>query len=392
MLGFYKGTYESSRMEFLEAVRSIVEKYQDVVTESIAVPSRTDNDLFMDVCYIPARRTPEQLLIISSGVHGVEGFVGSAIQRFFMTQLMPVLVDKENTGVLFIHAVNPYGFKHARRVTENNIDLNRNLLAGGEASEKEAFSIKNDAYADINDLFNPQGMFDGTSAVTMEFPENVMKAMQVLGMPKLLQAVLQGQYDHPEGLLYGGKRYEPQKAPVEQIMKRYLPDYQRSIVVDLHTGYGRRGDLHIIASPIIDRLTSDEMHRVFADVPIEEVEQEERTGDPGTEFNYYTVSGPFEEFIYKVAKDISPQHVCIPLCFEYGTVDSHEPQGMLRTFMASVNEAQAFKYGYVDPLRDKAAVEKEYREIFYPEDPAWRIQVMERTAEVLSKVLREFQV
>src|SRR5690606_39367139 len=33
----------------------------------------------------------------------------------------------EDTAVLLIHAINPYGFSHIRRVNEDNIDLNRNF-------------------------------------------------------------------------------------------------------------------------------------------------------------------------------------------------------------------------------------------------------------------------
>ncbi len=34
----------------------------------------------------------------------------------------------QNTGALLIHALNPYGFAWTRRVTEDNVDLNRNFV------------------------------------------------------------------------------------------------------------------------------------------------------------------------------------------------------------------------------------------------------------------------
>lgn len=37
--------------------------------------------------------------------------------------------------MLFIHAVNPYGFAWRRRVNENNVELNRSFLLEGETHE-----------------------------------------------------------------------------------------------------------------------------------------------------------------------------------------------------------------------------------------------------------------
>jgi hypothetical protein len=33
----------------------------------------------------------------------------------------------QGVAVLYIHALNPYGFSHIRRVTQENVDLNRNF-------------------------------------------------------------------------------------------------------------------------------------------------------------------------------------------------------------------------------------------------------------------------
>lgn len=52
-----------------------------------------------------------QLPIVSSACHGVEGHCGSGVQ----------------VAVLYIHALNPHGFSHSRRVTHENVDLNRNF-------------------------------------------------------------------------------------------------------------------------------------------------------------------------------------------------------------------------------------------------------------------------
>ncbi|KAL9182926.1 hypothetical protein ACHAXT_004205 [Thalassiosira profunda] len=75
-------------------------------------------------------------IIHSSGTHGVEGYLGSAVQLRFLHELFlenqNLHRSPDNSGrvrkILLIHSVNPYGMRHHRRTNENNVDLNRNVL------------------------------------------------------------------------------------------------------------------------------------------------------------------------------------------------------------------------------------------------------------------------
>ena len=59
-----------------------------------------------------------KMLIVISGVHGVEGFTGSAVQ----TGLLGLNLSKpDDTSILYVHAINPFGFSHLRRVTQENV-------------------------------------------------------------------------------------------------------------------------------------------------------------------------------------------------------------------------------------------------------------------------------
>jgi hypothetical protein len=58
----------------------------------------------------------------------VEGFCGSGVQVFALhDQEWRDLAHAEGVAVLYIHALNPYGFSHLRRATHENVDLNRNF-------------------------------------------------------------------------------------------------------------------------------------------------------------------------------------------------------------------------------------------------------------------------
>ena len=54
-------------------------------------------------------------------------------------------------GVLMIHGLNPFGFKYRRRVTEKNVDLNRNCVMGDKM-----FEIDNKGYGQLTGLLMPQ--------------------------------------------------------------------------------------------------------------------------------------------------------------------------------------------------------------------------------------------
>ena len=120
----FSAGYSEARVKFLEAAATA-----GLAVQSHAHPlkGRDGEDLAMDV----ARDGPldaQNLLIVSSACHGVEGYCGSGVQ-------VHALHDAEwlekarasGAAVLYVHALNPYGFSHVRRATHENVDLNRNF-------------------------------------------------------------------------------------------------------------------------------------------------------------------------------------------------------------------------------------------------------------------------
>ena len=55
----------------------------------------------------------------------------------------------KGVAVLYIHALNPYGFSHVRRVTNENVDLNRNFQDFSQPLPQ------NPAYAELHGLLQP---------------------------------------------------------------------------------------------------------------------------------------------------------------------------------------------------------------------------------------------
>ncbi|MCG6981182.1 MAG: DUF2817 domain-containing protein, partial [Deltaproteobacteria bacterium] len=126
MLSFFHESYDENRERFRRLAASLQREFSDVEISKCIVKSKVDSDLTIDAVYVPPQNEAKKLLIMTSGVHGMEGFTGSAVQQYFMTKVLDGAV-LQNMGVLLIHAINPYGFKYQRRVSENNVDMNRNF-------------------------------------------------------------------------------------------------------------------------------------------------------------------------------------------------------------------------------------------------------------------------
>src|SRR6476469_1023816 len=68
------------------------------------------------------------LLVVSSAMHGVEGFCGSGCQvALLQDDVVQAALARRGVALAVVHAVNPHGFSHLRRTNEDNVDLNRNF-------------------------------------------------------------------------------------------------------------------------------------------------------------------------------------------------------------------------------------------------------------------------
>jgi hypothetical protein len=351
--------------------------YEQVEASAILVASATDTDLTIDTCYIPAQ-SPEddgttqarKLLVLSSGVHGVEGYVGSAMQQLFVQEMIEQQ-DLSSMGVLMIHAINPWGFRHDRRVSENNVDMNRNFDVS-----TELFATQNPEYDKIYDFLNPEG------EVNLSILGNIFSPMKMLylaaryGQSTLRQAILQGQYKHEKGLYFGGKDFEPQKADLEALLLARSADYDRVFVMDLHTGYGERGRLHLFGSKPEDPGTRAAMEAIFDGYVV----------DTGDSEDFYTVYGDFPVYVGKL---LGADTTYVPMTLEYGTLDSQTTLGSIKSLQRMRLENQGYHYGYSSD-EDRRKVQEWFMEMYNPSEEAYRDQIMRQTAVMLPVFIQRF--
>lgn len=328
-LRYFKETYEESRRDFLDLAKKVGGELRS---------HKISDELSFESFYLQPAGKKEKLLILSSGIHGIEGHTGSALQRYFLDNNF-LNLKNENMGILILHGINAYGFKHNRRMTENNVDLNRNF-----DMSHDLFQTENEGYAMLNPFLNPK---NGYSRFAF-YPKTIRYILKY-GMGNLRQAILKGQYQFPEGIFFGGKTFEPHVSLIQNELVRVGEGFEKVLLLDLHTGFGQRGKLHLFGdrTPYIDL---DHMNKVFKGQSI----------DYGSEKEFYVISGGFTVFL---AKLFHQKTKFAGVVYEFGTVDGHKPLGSLDSLYRMINEKQ-----------NKTL----FKEMFYPEDPAWRQSVLEQ--------------
>src|SRR5829696_87226 len=119
----YASSYARARAKFLKTAQAAKGEIKSFVHPEKKTPD--GKPLAIDVACFGDRKAARQALFVS-GTHGQEGFSGSAVQIGWMQSALSTL--PKDLGVVLVHGLNPYGFAHFTRTTENNVDLNRNFI------------------------------------------------------------------------------------------------------------------------------------------------------------------------------------------------------------------------------------------------------------------------
>ncbi|MFD1712534.1 M14 family metallopeptidase [Ottowia flava] len=365
-LAYFINDYAPAREAFVHKADALARRFGGVEQLRIPVASAQVPGLTVDGVYVPAQREPRRLLILLSGTHGVEGPAGSAVTRLFMDEFMTsaALAD---TGVLLLHGMNPYGFARQRRVTEQNVDLNRNAAASAAL-----YLSDNAGYPLVDPLINPRDVADTGAPAHRFFLLRALGMLAQHGMAPLRQAVLQGQYAEPRGIYYGGSALAPQLEALAPTLRRIVNAYPLSMSLDLHTGYGARGHLHVFLNPPTDPRVRQGLEQVFQGHAI----------DWGTGQDFYTVTGDVSGWI----GSLRAGGTHLPGVFEYGTMDSQGTLGAIKSLHIGVLENQGVQHGYASDA-ERERIRRDYVEMFNPSSPAWRTQVIQQSRQLLTQVM-----
>jgi hypothetical protein len=350
---FFAQSYAEARDKFFAAARR---RELGVETHVHPVPGRDGEMLAMDV----ARDGPadaRSLLIVSSACHGVEGFCGSGVQGALLDDpAWHRAIGEAGVAVLYIHALNPYGFSWWRRTTHENVDLNRNFI--DFAAEPPA----NPAYDDLADLLVPE-----TWPADAKTLEALGRFVATRGERELQQAVSGGQYKHPRGLFYGGDAPTWSHLTLRQVLRGHGTHCAKLGWIDLHTGLGPNGH----------------GERIFAGRDDPEACERARAwwGEVTSIYDGSSASSLLTGLMCFVADEECAQAEYTGIAVEYGTLARREMIDALRADQWLENHPEADE-------TTRRAIKQQVRDAFYTDTDAWKDKIVAQGVDAAHGALR----
>ena len=311
-------TYDEIRTHLKDRVADLKKKGITVETSEYAI-DKSDN-LYIDNIYLAATENQENLIVLTTGVHGMEGYIGSVMLDVFFDEIYPT-IDIKNTGILVVANVNPYGMKYMRRYNENNVDLNRNFILDWEGFDLTS----NKDYPEVKNFLQPEGKIGNALWHEVGFYANLAKEALTKGADKVSDALLTGQYEYPQGVYYGGTRYNM-----------------------------------VIFNSVYETMTEKETKKAFGYDYVISYDSE----------SFYATTGDTTDYFYRLAESKNTDKTLFSTCFEFGTIGDSFMDSIL-SLKYTVDENRNHWY----PTENSTSAEivfENYKELFYPTETQWR--------------------
>jgi len=327
------------------------------------------NDLFTDIALL-GDETAKNIVVVTSGLHGVELPAGSVTQQILMSKLRGEHL--RDTRYILVHALNPYGAANALRTdldTEGgrNIDPARNFI-NFNTFDRSAFLVN----SEIASAFEKAKLSD--SSLAMMWARLLYTAFIEQGQNEFKRHFVRGQYSNPILPYYGGMRPCCTRLTWEQIVQDeiFKPHVETITHFDVHTGDGPFGGLqHYLChkagshtKELCLRLTTPDKIKTTDDYFAEVI------GDIG---DHWT------EFPRAKGKTI------FPVTLEFGTTQARIPG--IDVLGAILNRTLlAEKYGDDHPKKDD--IIQKMRTAFTPTQEDWAYAVIAQSHNLWDKFLR----
>jgi len=306
-------------------------------------------------------------------LHGVEGFLGSAIQLALLESEERHWQPPEGVALILLHALNPFGFAQLRRANEDSVDLNRNFLTAAKG-DTPVYQGCHPLYPRLDPLLNPPhpprwyGPF---------LPYALFALLRYRGSDRtaLRQAIAGGQYEFPKGLFFGGRG----PSRTQELLRQHLPEWvggaEHVLHLDVHTGLGPWGKLQLLLDASLSLERQQWLAGRFgADVVSLPAASTAPAGD------YYTARGELGGFCQR----LFPDRLYDPICAEFGTYSAVKVIGALRA------ENQAYHWGCPDAAGTRRARAR-LREVFAPANREWRRGTVAQGIDLVGRAFEVFR-
>jgi predicted deacylase len=355
---YFSATYSQAREKFLLAAQGA--RWQLTFHEHPNVKGADGEILAMDVAsHIPA--DARSVVLVTSAMHGAEGFCGSGCQIALMhDDLLLERFTAAKVGLILLHAVNPFGFSHLRRVNEDNIDLNRNFV---DFSEPLA---ANPGYDEVHDFVVPE-QWPATAEVTQRLENFIAKN----GLSRFQEAVTVGQNKYADGLFYSGVAPAWSNTVLREILRTRIARYESVAWIDIHTGLGPSGHGEKICA---GRNHPDELIRA----------RHCWGADVVSPYNGESASAAIRGPAGTAIPSECPNTVSSVMALEFGTVPVLDVLNALRGDQWLVNAAA--KGVAVEPTKARE-IKQTLKNAFYTDTDAWRGAVSSQTRVAVLQAL-----
>lgn len=353
-LDLWPGDYVDSRERFIDRARRAGARLD---SSPNAATGPRGEALSMDTAVLGAPGAAHRIIMIS-GVHGVEGFLGACAQLHALRRIEAHGLP-DDTGVALVHAVNPWGFAQGRRVDEDNVDLNRNFIEATGDRPRSDLS----AYAALDPLINPR-------VAPSRYDRLVfwVKAGRLIGRERgiepLARAIAEGQDGFPKGLFYGGRQPGAATRALQRRLVELAAGADRITLLDVHSGLGPRAAATLIARTNIgsSHARGERLRTHYGQGVVED-------GAPG---NVYDAVGTLARWLGRTLEPMAYLYLCV----EIGTAHP------LAVLSALRRENQAYHWTPVGS-RARAAARQALLDVFAPRSRRWR-------RDSLAQVLQSF--
>jgi hypothetical protein len=273
------------------------------------------------------------------------------MMKLFIEEFLPHL-DSENTGLLLVHAINPWGMKNLRKVNGNGVDLNRNFVSG------DFKPAVNPDFLKLKYLINPQDSVHSFLLENLLFGGRLVKALATAGLASISNAALFGQSDSPNGIYYSGTQLEEETLVLMGLCRKGLEKYRTILHLDMHSGYGPRHPMNLTLSQF-EPLSSTEISTKF-NYPLA---LKVAAGE------FYAMSGDMAACYYEIRNAEFPDRTFFACAFEFGTFGDSLLM-RIRSLRAMVFENQLHWHGAMNESAARA-IRREFRELYFPSEIAW---------------------
>ena len=350
---YFYNSYDEIRAHLKDRVTKLKNDGVAVEVSEYAIDAK--DNLYIDNLYLPANKEKKNLVVLTTGVHGMEGYIGSVMLDVFFEEIYPT-IDTDRTGILIVANVNPYGMKYMRRYNENNVDLNRNFIIDWDNFDLSS----NKDYPEVKEFLQPEGKIGNALWHEVGFYLNLGKEAITKGADKVSDALLTGQYEYPQGVYYGGTDDEKSTAYLKGVFGNCLDgEYENIVHIDIHSGYGPRYNM-VIFNSVYDKMTEAETKKTFGYDYIIAHDSE----------SFYATTGDTTDYFYRLAESKNSEKELFSTCFEFGTIGDSFIDSIL-SLKYTVDENRQHWYP-TDSNITSEIVKENYYELFYPTEKEWR--------------------